>query len=124
MNYKKSVYVVPLLCLISLHVNAEEYKTGKLTQEEYQVYIDAQSEHTECMTETAYAQADIQDDMRVAADMAMKECAPILEDLYNYLVENNYSPEAMRRFVSSISNKSANGLLRNLMMYMASKKQE
>ena len=121
MNHIKHYYLFPLLFLLSLNINAEEYKTGNLTQEEYQKVSDVKAEHMECMHETAIAQTEVQTDLRVAADFAMKECAPLLEELYNYLIGRNYAPEPMRHFVSSISNKAANGLLRNLMMFMAQK---
>ncbi len=123
MNYKKYYALLPLLCLLSLHVNAEEYKTGSLTQEEYQKVSDSTAEHADCMNEFAMSQTDVQADLRVIADHAMKECSPILEELYNFLITNNYAPEPMRRYVSGISNKAANALLRNLMMFMAQKKQ-
>lgn len=119
MNYKKCAYTVTLLCIFSLHANAEEYKTGNLSPEEYQRVSDAQADHADCMNETAISRAEGQTDFRAVADIAMKECAPVLEELYKYLVAQNYAPDPMRRFVSSISNKGANELLRNLMVYMA-----
>ncbi len=124
MNYKKYFYLFPLLCFLSLNANAEEYKTsGKMTQEEYQKVSDASVEHFDCMNEFAMYQLEHQSDPRVITDHAMKECAPVLEDLYNTLLKGNYAPEAMSRFVSSISNKSANKILSQLMMYMAGKNQ-
>jgi hypothetical protein len=107
---------------MSLNVNAEEYKTsGNMTQEEYQQVREASVEHFDCMNEFAITQLEHQSDPRVITDHAMKECAPILEDIYNTLLKGNYAPEAMSRFVSSISNKSANKILSQLMMYMAGK---
>lgn len=94
-----------------------------MTQEEYQQVNRASAEHMNCMNEYAISQLEQQTDPRVITDHAMKECAPILEDLYNTLLKNNYAPEAMRRFVSSISNKSANKILSQLMMYMAGRGQ-
>ena len=123
MNYKKYCCLFPLLCLFSLNVNAEEYKTGDMTQEEYQKIRQASAEHSECMNEFALSQLEVQSDPRVITDHAMKECAPILDGLYNTLLEGNYAPEAMSRFVSSISNKAANKILPKLMMYMAGKSQ-
>ena len=124
MNNKKYCCLFSLLCLISLNVNAEEYKTsGDMTQEEYQAVRQASAEHMNCMNEFAATQIEHQTDPRVITDHAMKECAPILEDLYNTLLKGNYAPEAMSRFVSSISNKSANKILSQLMMYMAGKGQ-
>jgi len=94
-----------------------------MTQEEYQKVREASVEHNECMNEFALSQLKLQNDPRVITDHAMKECAPILEDLYNFLLTGNYAPQAMRRFVSSISNKTANKILSKLMMYMAGKSQ-
>ncbi len=109
---------------MSLNVIAEEYKTsGNMTQEEYQKIRAASAEHYACMDEFAQSQLQLQSDPRVITDHAMKKCAPILEDLYDTLMEENYAPESMKRFVSSISNKSANKILSQLMMYMAAKSQ-
>lgn len=122
MTNKKIYYLLPLLCLLSLHVNAKEYKTsGNMTQEEFQKVNQASAEHFECMNEYAISQLETQSDPRVIADHAMKECAPILEDLYNFLLTGNYAPEPMRRFVGSISNSAANKILPKLMMFMAQK---
>ncbi len=123
MSYKKYYCLIPLLCLLSLHVNAEEYKTGDMSQEEYQKIREASVEHNECMDEFAISQLEVQSDPRVITDHAMKKCAPILDDLYNFLLTGGYAPEAMSRFVSSISNKGANKILPKLMMYMAQKNQ-
>jgi len=122
MNYKKYCYPLPLLCLLSLNVNAEEYKgSGGMTQEEYQTIRESSADHADCMNDFALSQLEVQSDPRVIADHAMKECAPILENLYDTLVKANYAPVAMKRFVSSISNKAVNKLLPKLMMYMAGK---
>lgn len=109
---------------MSLNVNAEEYKTsGNMTQEEYQKVSEASAEHYDCMNEYSLSQLEHQSDPRIIADHAMKKCAPILEDLYNTFMESNYEPEGIKRFVSRISNKSANKILSQLMMYMAQKSQ-
>lgn len=109
---------------MNLNVNAEEYNTSaNMTSEEYQSIRTASAEHMNCMNEFAITQLEHQTDPRVVTDHAMKECSPILEELYNTLLKGNYAPEAMRRFVSSISNKSANKILSKLMMYMAGKSQ-
>lgn len=124
MNHKKYCSLLVFTCLFSLNINAAEYNTSaNMTQEEYQKVNRASAEHMNCMNEYAISQLEHQTDPRVITDHAMKECAPILEDLYNTLLENNYAPEAMRRFVSSISNKSANKILSQLMMYMAGRGQ-
>lgn len=124
MNYKKCCYLISLLCLISLHVNAEEYKTGDMTQEEYQKIREASVEHNECMDEFAISQLEVQSDPRVITDHAMKKCAPVLDSLYDFLLTGGYAPEAMSRFVSSISNKAANKILPKLMMYMAAQQNQ
>jgi hypothetical protein len=123
MNYKKHCYLAPLLFLLSMNVYAEYKTSGDMTQEEYQQVRQASAEHSECMNDFAISQLELQTDPRVIADHAMKECAPILEDLYNSLLLGNYAPEAMKRFVSSISNKAANKILSKLMMYMAARNQ-
>jgi hypothetical protein len=124
MNYKKYTALVSLLCLMSLNVIAEEYKNiGNMTDEEYRLVREAQGKHMECMNEAAISRLETQNDVRVIADHAMKDCAPILEETYNALVAANYSPEAVGRFVSSISNKSANKILGRLMKYMAARPQ-
>ncbi len=123
MIYKKYCYLTSLLCLLSLNVYAEYKTSGDMTQEEYQAVRVAMAEHSECMNEYAMSQLETQTDPRVVADHSMKKCAPVLEELYETLLLGNYAPEAMQRFVSSISNKAANKLLSKLMMYMANKGQ-
>lgn len=119
---KISLYLFSLLCLMSLNANAE-YKTGQMTQEEYQKVHESSAEYNECLYESAMKHAQTQNDIRVAADHAMKDCASHLEELYQFLISGNYPPESMQRYVSSISNKSANKLLSNLMRYMAAQSQ-
>jgi len=123
MNFKNYYYLIPLLCLLNLNVYAEYKTSGDMTPEEYQKVRVASAEHNECMDEFAISQLEVQTDPRVIADHAMKECAPILEGLYDSLLLGNYAPEAMKRFVSSISNKAANKILSKLMMYMATRTQ-
>ena len=101
-----------------------EYKTtGEMTREEYQKVSEASAEYNECLNEFAMSQLEKQTDPRVIADHSMKQCAYILEDLHNFLLMGNYAPEPTTRFVSSISNRSANKLLSNLMMFMATREQ-
>lgn len=123
MNFKNYYYLAPLLCLLSLNVYAEYKTSGDMTQEEYQKVREASAAHNGCMNEYAMSQLEHQTDPRVITDHAMKECAPILEDLYDFLLLGNYAPEAMRRFVSGMSNKAANKILPKLMMYMAGRSQ-
>ena len=107
----------------SMNINAEE-TTRQMTQEEYQKIYRASAEHMNCMNEYSISQLQTQADIRVIADHAMKECSPILETLYNSLVEIDYSPEASQKIVSSISNKAAKKVLSKLMMFMAAQPQQ
>ena len=124
MNHRIYYYLASLLCLISLNVYAEYKTTGEMTKEEYQKVRDASAEYDYCVNEFAMDQLQQQSDPRVIADHAMKECAHVLEELYNFLLLGNYDPEPTKQFVSSISNRSANKLLSNLMMYMASQQKQ
>ncbi len=125
MNYKKYCSLIVFACLFSLNINATEDNTApQMTKENRQNISQASYEHMNCMNEYALSQLETQSDIRVIADHAMKECAPILEDLYNILIESNYSPEGSSRFVSGISNKSANKLLSQLMMFMAGRNRQ
>ena len=122
MNYKKYCSLTILACLFSLNINAAEESTSRqMTQEEYQMVYRASAEHMNCMNEFAISQLDKQADIRVIADHAMKECAPVLEELYNTLVEIDYDPEASKNIASSISNKAANKILSQLMMFSAAR---
>lgn len=120
MNHKKYFSLIAFSCLFSLNINAaEDNSAAQMTNENRQKISQASYEHMNCMNEYAITQLETQPDIRVIADHAMKQCSPILEDLYNVLIESNYTPEGSSRFVSSISNKSANKLLSQLMMFMA-----
>jgi len=123
MRSKFYLYLAPLLCFMSLNVYAEYKTSGEMTPEEYQKVRESSAEYNECLNETAISQLHLQADTRVIADHAMKECATHLENLYNFLLLGNYPPESMKRFVRSISNKSANKLLSNVMRYKAAQSQ-
>lgn len=120
---KIGLYLAFFFCVLSLNVQAEYKTSGQMTQEEYQKVSVSSAEYNECLNEFAINQLQLQSDSRVIADHAMKECAIHLEELYEFLISGNYPPEAMRRFVSSISNKSANKLLSNVMRYKAAQSQ-
>jgi|TARA_X000000368_G_scaffold239625_1_gene189191 hypothetical protein len=122
MRFKIKYIFAPLLFLFGLHVYAE-YKTTDFTQEEYQMVIKTSGEYTNCLNETAISQVESQSDVRIIADYAMKQCASILEMLYQELVSANYDPKAVRRLVGSTSNRASNKLLSNLMRYRASPNQ-
>jgi len=107
----KTSYVSTLLfLLISLNAYAE-YKTTDFSKEEYQMVVNASADYRDCLNESAMGQIEQQNDVRVIADYAMKECATVLEELYGYLVSANYAPEAVRRLVGRSSNKASNKLL-------------
>lgn len=94
-----------------------------MTQEEYQKVSETSAEYNECLNEIAISKLQEIADARAIADHAMKECASHLENLYDFLLSGNYPPEAMKRFVGSISNKGANKLLSNVMRYKANQGQ-
>ncbi len=124
MHSKIALCLAPLIILFSINAYAEYKTSGQMTQEEYQKVRESSAEYNECLNEFAISQLQLQADTRVIADHAMKECAPHLESLYDFFVTKNYAPEAMKRFVSSISNKSANKLLSNVMRYKAMQSQQ
>ena len=119
MKYKIMYIFIPLFFTLSLNAYAE-YKTSDFTEEEYQMVMKASGDYRNCLNKTAISQAESQNDVRVIADYAMKECATILETLYQNLVSANYDPQAVRKLVGSTSNRASNKLLSNLMRYMAS----
>lgn len=122
MKYKINHFVAALFFVLSLNVSAE-YKTTDFTQEEYQKVSETSGEYKNCLNETALSQIDKENDARVIADYAMKNCAPILEKVYEYLVSENYAPEAVKKLLRSIANHASNKLLRNLMQAIAARKQ-
>ena len=124
MHPKLCLYLASLLCLLSVNVYAEYKTSGQMSQEEYQKVRESSAEYNECLNEFAISQLQSQPDARVIADHAMKKCATHLEGLYEFLLTGNYAPEAMRRFVHSITNKSANKLLSNVMRYKAMQPQQ
>lgn len=122
MNRISHLYLAPLLFLFSLNVYAEEKAAKQFSQEEYQKASIASAEYNGCLNEAAINHVQKQTDVRVVADHAMKDCAPILETLYKDLIASgggDYEPEAIRRMTTSISNRGANKLVSNVMRYMA-----
>ena len=122
MKYKINHFAATLLIILSLNVSAEYRSTG-FTEKEYQKVTKSSEEYRNCLNETALAQIDKKNDARVIADYAMKNCAPILEKVYEYLVSENYAPEAVKKLLRSIANHASNKLLRNLMQAIATRKQ-
>ena len=122
MKYKINHFAATLLIILSINVSAE-YKSTDFTKEEYQKVTKSSEEYRNCLNETALAQIDKKNDARVIADYAMKNCAPILEKVYEYLVSENYAPEAVKKLLRSIANHASNKLLRNIMQAMATRKQ-
>ena len=120
MKYKINHFTATLLFILSLNVSAE-YKSTEFTEEEYQKVSKTSEEYRNCLNETALAQIGKENDARVIADYAMKNCAPILEEVYEYLVSENYAPEAVKRLLKSVANHASNKLLRNLMQAMATR---
>ena len=114
-----SLFLTAMLCLLSFNVSAEGESSTTMTNEEYQMVSNASADYTDCTNEYAMEQLGVQPDFRVIADHAMKECSPILETLYNQIVENGHPPEFASRYASSISNRSANKLLSRLMTFSA-----
>ncbi len=123
MHAKIILTLASMLCVISLNVFAESKNVGQMTNEEYQKVRESSADYNDCLQESALNHAQSQPDIRVVADHAMKDCVVHLEELYQLLVAGGYPPEAMSSFVSSISNKGANNLIRNLMSYRASQSQ-
>ena len=121
MKYKINRLAAVLFFILSLNVSAE-YKTTEFTEEEYQKVSKTSGEYRNCLNETALAQIDKENDARIIADNAMKSCASILEKTYDYLVSENYAPEAIKRLLKSVANNASNKLLRNLMQAMATRK--
>ncbi len=113
--------LLAVICIVSINALAEsEYRDSEgFNQEENLMVRQAKGEYEYCVNEYAMSQLENQADPRVVADHSMKHCAPVLETLYTKLVENNFSPDFGKKFVSGISNRTANKLLSNLMMYMA-----
>jgi hypothetical protein len=123
MRSRIGFYLAFSLTLMSLNVYAEYKTSGQMSQEEYQKVRESSAEYNECLNQFAIDQLQLQADARIITDHAMKECAIHLESLYEFLISENYAPEAMKRFVSSISNKSANKLLSNVMRFKAAQSQ-
>lgn len=120
MNPRYYLLFILVLSAFTMNGLAGEYKTtAAMTDAEYQKVREASAEYNECLNEFAITQLDKQTDPRIIADHAMKNCASILEDLYDFFVLGNYAPEAISRFVGNISNNGANKLLSNLMRFMA-----
>jgi hypothetical protein len=119
MNRKIYLYLAALL--FSLNVNAEYRTTGEMTVEERTKVTEARFDYSDCLDEAAMTRMQTQNDIRVVADHSMKDCAPILENLHDYLIAANYSPEGTKGFLRSISNRAVNKLLSNLMMFAAAK---
>ena len=122
MKYKINHFAATLFIILSLNVSAE-YKSTDFNEEEYQKVTKSSGEYRNCLNETALAQIDKENDARVIADYAMKNCAPILEKVYEYLVSKNYAPEAVKKLLRSLANHASNKLLRNLMQAIAARKQ-
>jgi len=116
----KPASLILLFTFIISPVLAGDYKVpDNMTTEEYAQARVYGVKHEECMTEYSLEQIQQQADARVVADHAMKHCVLVLEELHNLIVSWGYPPEFGSYYVSGISNRNANRILRNIMRFMA-----
>ena len=106
-------------------VYAEEYRNpSTFGAEEYEVVQIARDDYMICLQDESMALMDKLQDPRQMADVAMKTCANILQNLYTNITMQGFSPDVARKFTSNISNKGANAVLRNLMIISSRKDAE
>lgn len=77
--------------------------------------------YNECLTETSVKQLQTADDPRHVVDHAMKTCAVKLEELDRKMIERNFDPDFRKGYIRRVSNRSANNVLRTVMMGMAAR---
>lgn len=118
------IYSLALSSALICTANAEEYRNPtEFGAEEYEAVSVARDDYMYCMQDESVKATEQLPDPRQAADIAMKNCASILEKLFTNITMQGFSPDVAKRFTSNISNKGANTTLRNLMILTARKKQ-
>jgi len=121
------LYVVPFQIVadelpeIPALPQAEYLTPDKMTQADYDLLNEYSDNYNGCLSDTSIKQMESQSDPRHVVDFAMKHCANILEELNQKMIEKNFDPNFRQGYIHRASNQAANGMLRMVMMGMATR---
>ena len=92
-----------------------------LTKEDRAMLIGQREKYHQCLNGTVQRELNNYDDPRVLVDIAMKNCAIEMENLYNWMTLRNIEPGFKQGYIRQTSNRAVNQLLRVVMVQMAAK---
>ncbi len=101
----------------------EYISQSEVTREDYSTMDEFKVAYDECMTETSRAEVANYNDARHVVDVAMKQCAVILEELNEWLTEKRFPPHFKKGYITKTSNKSVRQVLPEVMFMMSQKQQ-
>lgn len=128
-----SILIFPATLFLAINTAADETSSpGKsdesavitpanMTREDGYMLKEHASRYNECLTETSVGQLQAEDDPRRVVDHAMKACAVKLEELDRKMKARNFDPDFRKGYIRTVSNRSANNVLRIVMMGMAAR---
>ncbi len=133
MNLNQANKILLLSLLLSTTVVADETNTGKtndvneiitpenMSPEDGRMLNEYANHYDHCLRDTSIEQMQVLTDSRHVVDYAMKACAGTLYELEEKMTARNFDPDFRRGYLRSISNRSANNILRFVMMSMANR---
>lgn len=97
---------------------------ANMTREDGNLLNEYSAEYNQCLTEISIQQLQTEDDPRHVVDHAMKTCAVKLEELDREMMARNFDPDFRKGYIRTVSNRSANNILRTVMMGMAARESQ
>ncbi len=101
----------------------EYLSQDQVTREDYNTMSEFGSAYDECLTNTSRAEVANYDDPRHVVDIAMKQCAVKLEELYAWFTERRFPPSFIKGYIRKLSGKSVRQVMPEVMFMISNKQQ-
>lgn len=121
------IRVFTLILVFTASVNSMANEDGRtpaqMTDEEWDIINTAHGDYNECLQEKMIEFGATSDDPRIISDQVLEICSTILIKLNGEMDERGINKYFTQKYIYNMKNKSAQQLLRNLMMMIASRQQ-
>ncbi len=101
----------------------EYLSQDQVTREDYNTMSEFSSAYDECLTDTSRAEVANYNDPRHVVDIAMKQCAVKLEELYAWFTERRFPPSFIKGYIRKLSGKSVRQVMPEVMFMISNKQQ-
>jgi len=102
----------------------EYLSQDQVTREDYNMMSEFSGAYDECLTNTSRAEVANYNDPRHVVDIAMKQCAVKLEELYAWFTERRFPPSFIKGYIRKLSGKSVREVMPEVMFMMSQKQQQ